>query len=144
MIRKRPGIKYLIVLSILLLSGYSRPAVALSITGLNEHAIIDGGSGAHELSGITYIGAVAGQPDTYRYYAVSNTQQRMYGIDINMDMNTGNINSATIVSTVNLTPGSDLEGIAYNRNNNSVYVSDEAGTGNKRILTNKWQSAQHA
>ena len=115
------------VLVILMLVGGTHPAYALMVTGVGQASIDDGGKGVHELSGLTFIGPVTDQPNTYRYFAVSNSQQKMYGMDVQIDPSTGAITSAKVTSTTALIPGTDLEGIAYNSERNSVYVSDEVG-----------------
>lgn len=71
------------------------------------------------LSGLTFAGG-------NQYYAVEDSGARVYPLTINIDLTTGAVNSATFGPLIQL-GGTDLEGIAYNGVNNSLYVSDEAG-----------------
>ena len=89
----------------------------LSISGVGIYSL---GPGAPEgLSGITYAG-------TNQYYAVNDSGALMYPLTINLNATSGAISSASVGSSVTLA-GTDLEGMAYDAPNNSLYVSDETG-----------------
>ncbi len=85
------------------------------------------GSGADELSGITYAGG-----DTY--HAVSDNQAKVFTMTISVNPATGQITSSVIGSTplqLNdaggspITSGTDLEGIAFD--GSDVWISNETG-----------------
>lgn len=84
-----------------------------------------------ELSGITYVGPIAGEKDTFLFYVVSDNgtgegnTPRYYDIKVRFDLNTGKVMSAKVSGINKLPVGYDLEGIAYNVKNKSVYISDE-------------------
>lgn len=79
-----------------------------------------GGSGARELSGITWAGGT-------RYYAVSDKLAKLFPLSIELDPQTGDITQAALGAGVLLRGSTDLEGVAYFPAHASVLVSDEAG-----------------
>lgn len=108
---------------------------ALSITGIGGATINTGGfSGVGELSGLSYIAPTA-TPGTYSFIAISDNAQaegatpRAYGINVTLNVNTGAIIDATVVSKLNLSTGYDTEGIAYK--SGRLFVSDENSTSSK-------------
>jgi len=110
-------------------------ASATTINGVGGTTISAGGfSGVSELSGLTYVGQTA-TPGTYLYYAISDNASgegatpRAYGINVTLNMATGAISAATVVSQLNLSVGYDLEGIAYK--SGELFVSDENATSPK-------------
>jgi hypothetical protein len=97
---------------------------APKITNVGQAAITSGTFKPHELSGITYVGLVS--DNTYRYLVVSNTQKTVYNMDIKINMTTGAVESATVVSEIKNLEGTDLEGIAI-VDSTSMLISDEKG-----------------
>lgn len=77
-----------------------------------------GGSGASELSGLTWTGGST-------FYAVSDNSADMYPLTIGIDLADGTIDSAAVGTSVSLA-GSDLEGIAF-VSPDHILVSDESG-----------------
>lgn len=71
------------------------------------------------LGGITYAGGE-------RYYAVDDSGGRLYTLKIVLE-NSGAISSAAAIATNICTGGVDLEGVAWDRFSNAVYVGDEVG-----------------
>jgi hypothetical protein len=92
----------------------------LTITGVGSYGLVAPGG----LSGLTWV---TGD----QYYAILDSGGIMYPLTININSATGAITSASLGSTISLSPGSDLEGIAFNPEGDggagSVYVSDEVG-----------------
>ncbi len=111
----------LLVLGVVI-SGCSMAAP--KITNVGQAAITSGTFKPHELSGITYVGLIS--DNTYRYLAVSNTQKTVYNMDIKINMTTGAVESATVVSEIKNLEGTDLEGIAI-VDSTSMLISDEKG-----------------
>jgi hypothetical protein len=116
----------LIALLILTVAAACR-AQTPEIRGIGPAFIDDRTSGAQELSGITFAGAVEGKRNTFLYYAVSDDTPKVFALHIKLNMKTGAIESASVVAVIKLAAGSDLEGIAYNPKRNTIFVSDEAG-----------------
>lgn len=76
-----------------------------------------------ELSGVTYLGPQAGGLE--RFAAIQDENRQIVFFDVSFAAN-GAINSATAVSSLTITGGSDFEGIAYSgATRNSVFVSEE-------------------
>lgn len=71
------------------------------------------------LSGITYAGGE-------RFYAVDDSGSTLYPMTIRIDLSTGTIETNTCHEGIVLI-GDDLEGVAYDPANDSVYTSDEKG-----------------
>ncbi len=78
------------------------------------------GNGATELSGLTWAAAD-------QYYAVSDNDAKLYPLTIQIDPATGTILAVNVSPAIQLATGSDLEGVAYNAANSSVFASDESG-----------------
>jgi Esterase-like activity of phytase len=95
---------------------------ALTVTDVGRYDFTDtSGSGARELSGITYTGGVS-------YYAVGDKNALLHTLSIGLDPATGQITSATIgPSPVTLAGGTagDREGIALQ--GGQVLLSNESG-----------------
>jgi hypothetical protein len=89
-------------------------------------------SGGTELSGITY------DAGNNKFYAVSDSVNAFYPLNIDINFATGQINSATIDSpiNINITGTQDFEGIAYNPVNNSVFIASEANSSIKEYSFN--------
>lgn len=83
-------------------------------------ALAAGTPGAGELSGIAYAGAAL-------YYAVSDSGAELFSVEIDVDLSTGEIVSASVLASLSLAAGSDLEGIVHHPLGGSVYISDETG-----------------
>lgn len=81
-----------------------------------------GGTGAGELSGITWTGGT-------NYLAVGdNGAQTLWTLSVALDSSTGRITSAAVTGGIAATLGSDSEGIAYRATTGSVFVSDEVAS----------------
>jgi len=104
--------------------------VPLSITSVGLYSL-NGAPGG--LSGLTYAGG-------NQYYAVEDSGARLHPLTINLNSVTGAVTSASLGTSITLS-GTDLEGVAYNAANNSVYVSDETGATIKEYnLSGGWLS----
>lgn len=79
-----------------------------------------GGAGAGELSGLSYVG-------TGEYLAVSDSGGVLFEIDIDLDLSTGEIDSASVVGSTALAAGTDLEGLVHLPLGGRVLASDETG-----------------
>lgn len=90
----------------------------ISSTGQGTVALA--GNGAEELSGLTWAGGA-------QFYAVSDNGAKLFPLTIQLDGNDGTIVSSTVSAPIQLAAGSDLEGVAFNSANSSVFVSDESG-----------------
>jgi len=88
--------------------------------GQGAIALPSGGTGAAELSGITWAGGDL-------FYVIGDNARTLFPLQLSLDMTTGTITSATLQSGVDLSHGSDLEGVAFHASNNSVLVADEGG-----------------
>ncbi len=94
----------------------------LSIVDVGRIDLPSGSSGAGELSGLTWAGGDL-------YYAVSDSNRIVYPLSIELNRVTGFPASILFGTPLLLDTGSDLEGIAFNAGNDSIYVSDETGPG---------------
>lgn len=92
----------------------------VSGTGQGPVTVNGGAVGAEELSGLTW--ATGDQ-----YYAVSDNGAKLFPLTIQVAPNGGTIVSASIAAAIQLAAGSDVEGVAYNAANTSVFTSDESG-----------------
>ena len=107
-------------------------AATLTITdpGQGVVALPAGGTDAAELSGLTYQGG-------NQYYAVSDSNSKVYPLAISSNSATGWITSAALSSGVTLVtgPDTDLEGVAYQADgpDQYVYVSDEGGNNIRKF-----------
>jgi len=80
-----------------------------------------------ELSGVTYLGPVAGVLE--RFAAIQDENNRFVVFDVAFAAD-GSINSATAVNAKTLAVAADMEGIAYtSAARDSVFISDETGAG---------------
>jgi len=85
-------------------------------------SLSSGGTGAAELSGITWTGGT-------NYLAVGdNGAQAIWTMSVALDSSTGRITSAVVTGSIAAALGSDSEGIAYRSTTNSVFVSDEVAS----------------
>lgn len=91
-----------------------------TVVGVGSYALGSGGTGAAELSGLTWAGG--GQ-----FYAVSDSAARLYPLTVGVDPTTGAVLSAVLSPHLPLGAGSDLEGVAYDPGAGMVYASDEVG-----------------
>jgi hypothetical protein len=111
------GVFLLIGVVVFFSSGTAAAAQTLTITDVAKYDI-DGM--AEGLSGLTWAGG-------NQYYAIEDSGAKLHPMTIDVNLSTGGIGLVTFVSHITLTGGSDLEGVAWNAANNSVYVSDETG-----------------
>jgi hypothetical protein len=79
-----------------------------------------GAPGAGELSGIAWV---AGD----QYYAVSDSGALLFELDVDVDPATGEILAASVVDSLALGAGSDLEGLVHPPLGGAVLASDEVG-----------------
>lgn len=85
-------------------------------------ALSSGGTGAAELSGITWTGGTT-------YLAVGdNGAQAIWTMSVALDSSTGRIASAVVTGSIAAALGADSEGIAYRSTTGSVFVSDEVAS----------------
>lgn len=98
-------------------AAYVLVAPALSIRDVGT--VVDPAGCPEGLSGITYAGGT-------QYYAVNDSGGRLSPINIAVDLTSGAITSVVFDAAITL-GGTDIEGVAYNRARNSVWVSDETG-----------------
>jgi hypothetical protein len=88
--------------------------------GQGPLALPAGGSGARQLSGITWA-------EGTRFYAVSDKLAKLYPLSIAIDPQSGAITHAAIEPGVPLPGSTDAEGIAYDPAEGTVWISDEFG-----------------
>lgn len=116
---------YAAVLLLAVILIWQLPAeAAVKVFGVGQAQINPGTFNPHELSGIAYSGVVLG--NTYRYLAVSDSQKKVFGLDIKINKKTGAVESAKVVSELNIPVGTDLEGIAL-PSSKTMLLSDEVG-----------------
>ncbi len=97
------------------------PSGSLSITDPGQAPITVPGIGNPELSGLAHVGG--GQ-----YLAVADSGATLHTLQVDIDPNTALVTNVSASPTpVVLTPGSDLEGIAWRASTGTVFVSDETG-----------------
>src|SRR5687767_11783585 len=104
----------------LLLGWATASPAALSLTGLGGVPLPANGTGASELSGITWAGGT-------QYYAIADGGAGLFPVSVTIDPTTGAITSAALSAKIQLAAGSDLEGVVYDTSSNTVYASDETG-----------------
>lgn len=110
----------------LLLSVLGRSALAepqwsiIDPPGQGIIGLASGGTGASELSGITWAG-------NDQFYVVGDSLAVVYPLALTVDPNTGLITSSALSPGIALSAGHDLEGLAFHPTNLSVFVSDETG-----------------
>lgn len=92
----------------------------LSIEDAGTFSLSSGGTGAGDLSGLTWAGGDL-------FYTVSDSDHTIYPVTVTLNRTTGYPTAAVLGSSLLLDAGSDTEGAAFNRGNESVYVSDETG-----------------
>ncbi len=93
----------------------------------SQVSIFDPGQGIFNFSGnATGLSGLTWESGN-NFYAISdeNNSPRIHSLSVNVDSNTGVVNSAAVGSNVSLSNGFDAEGVAYNPINNSFFVSDE-------------------
>ncbi len=107
---------FLLIGVVVFFSSGAALAQTLEIKSVEKYNI----SGMPEgLSGLTWASG-------NQYYAIEDSGARLHPLTIQINSATGAVTSASFSSYITLS-GSDLEGVAYNAANNSVYVSDESG-----------------
>ncbi|MGB7158756.1 MAG: esterase-like activity of phytase family protein [Tepidisphaeraceae bacterium] len=116
----RVGVRTFVTGSLLLCCATRVSSAALSITDVGKVALPANGTGAAELSGITWAGGT-------QYYAVADGGAGLFPVSISINSATGAITSAALSAKVQLATGVDLEGVVYNASTNTVHVSDETG-----------------
>ena len=83
-----------------------------------------GGITVAEMSGVTYLGPVAG---AHRFIAAEETKGELIQFDLTLSA-AGGIDSIANVAAIDIVPTSDFEGIAYtNPERNSVFLAAETG-----------------
>jgi len=112
--------RYLVVAFLMSSLAATATAQTWGISSTGQGSIAFSGNGAEELGGLTWAGGT-------QYYAVTDNEAKMFPITIQVNSNSGAIESVNVAPVVTLAIGTDLEGIAYNSANSSVFVSDEAG-----------------
>ena len=90
------------------------------LTGVGGVPLPANGTGASELSGITWAGGT-------QYYAIADGGAGLFPVSVTIDPTTGAITSAALSAKIQLAAGSDLEGVVYDTSSNTVYASDETG-----------------
>ncbi|MGH7790118.1 MAG: esterase-like activity of phytase family protein [Candidatus Binatia bacterium] len=83
-------------------------------------ALASGGTGAAELSGITWAGGT-------QFFVVGDNAGVVFPLTVTLDASSGSITTAALSAGIALGVGSDPEGLAYDSVNDSVYVGDESG-----------------
>jgi hypothetical protein len=78
------------------------------------------GLGNAELSGIT-------RQSGDRYLAVADSGAQLVSLDVTVDATTGAITQVASPGSTTLSPGVDLEGVAWSASRGTVFVSDEVG-----------------
>lgn len=96
-----------------------------SINRVNHVALTPpGGVTVAEMSGVTYVGPVAG---AHRFIAAEETKGELIQFDLTLTAG-GGIDSIANVAAIDVVPTSDFEGIAYtNPERNSVFLAAESG-----------------
>jgi hypothetical protein len=100
----------------------SQPQWTIGDPGQGPLLLASGGTGARELSGISWAGGA-------RYYAVSDKLAMAFPLSIEVDPRTGTIVRAAVEPGVLLPGSKDLEGIVYDPEHRTLLVSDEVGPG---------------
>jgi phytase-like protein len=108
----------------LLAIGAAAPAPQWTIgdPGQGPVLLAGGGTGARELSGISWAGGA-------RYYAVSDKLAMAFPLSIEIDPHSGTIGRAAVEPGIPLPGSRDLEGIVYDPEHQTLLVSDEVGPG---------------
>lgn len=96
------------------------PRWSISDPGQGPVALPKGDTAARELSGITWAGGT-------RYYAVSDKLGKLFPLSVDIDRDKGTIARAVVEPDLGLPGSTDLEGIAYDAEHQTVLVSDEIG-----------------
>jgi hypothetical protein len=92
---------------------------AVTITDPGQN-VFDFTASAAELSGLTWLFGTT-------YHAISDdaNQRKAYELNIGVNPTNGRITGASVVQTITLSTGYDLEGIAYCRPRGTWFISDE-------------------
>lgn len=98
----------------------SAPRWTISDPGQGPVLLASGGTGARELSGISWAGGS-------RYYAVSDKLPMAFPLSIEIDSHTGTIRRAAVQPGISLAGSRDLEGVVYDPERQTLLVSDEVG-----------------
>jgi hypothetical protein len=96
-----------------------RAAGAVTITDPGQ-GVFDFTASAAELSGLTWLFGT-----TYHAVGDDANQRKAYELNIGVNPTNGRITGASLVQTITLSTGYDLEGIAYCRPRGTWFVSDE-------------------
>lgn len=115
----------LCLLAALALSSPAARATTLIDPGQGPVALAAGAAGASMLSGLAWAGG-------NQYYAVSDGSAALFELEIAVDPATGQISSASVVDSLGLAAGSDLEGLVLL--GASVLASDEVGPAIREYL----------
>lgn len=108
--------------ALLAVAAAAAPRWTITDPGQGPVPLPAGGTGAKELSGITWAGGT-------RYYAVSDKLAKLFPLSIGIDPHSGVITHAAVEAGVVLPGSTDLEGVAYEPEQATVLVSDETGPG---------------
>jgi hypothetical protein len=114
------GSRLAVVAAVLLVLCSAAPGATIVDPGQGPVALAPGTPGAAELSGLAYAGAG-------RYYAVTDSGGTLFELVIPVDATSGEILSASVVNSLALAAGTDLEGLVQHPLGGSVFVSDETG-----------------
>ena len=106
-----------ILAAFLCLTLHAQAAVTITDPGQD---VFDFTASAAELSGLTWLTGT-----TYHAVGDAANQRKVYELSIGVNPVTGRITSASIVQTITLAIGYDLEGIAWCRPRGTWFVSDE-------------------
>ena len=107
------------ILPAALLSLLASVHAAVTITDPGQDAFNFTASAA-ELSGLTWLAG-----STYHAVSDATNQRKVYELNIGVGPTNGRITGASIVQTITLAAGYDLEGIAYCRPRGTWFISDE-------------------
>ena len=118
--------RVLILLPFFLFEILCRAQVTLSDPG---QGIFDFSADAEQLSGIAWLNGST-------FYAVGDTSnlRRVYEFNIRVSPANGHITEATLVQSLNLAAGFDLEGIAWCRPRGTWFISDEGSPPSGGVL----------
>jgi hypothetical protein len=98
----------------------SQAAHAVAIFDPGQGPVVIPGLGNAELSGIT-------RQSGSRYLAIADSGAQLFSLDVTVDAATGAVTSVASPGSTTLSPGADLEGVAWSASRGTVLVSDEVG-----------------
>ena len=99
------------------LAMYAPAAVTITDPGQD---VFDFTASAAELSGLAWLTGT-----TYHAVGDDTNQRKVYELNIGVNPTNGRVTGASIVQTITLATGYDLEGIAYCRPRGTWFISDE-------------------